>query len=581
MGINKKILMRKLIFLLTLLMVFTACGQQKKYVSYTVKKGETLKSIAKDNGIKTKDLLNLNPDVSRKPSANTVIIIPNNKKKSSDIKTADSKGLTHKVKRKETLFSIAKKYNVTVDELKKENDLNGNRLSVGRIIYIPEVIVEEVIEIVEAVEAVEEVDSNFIIYIVKKGDTLYNLTKRFDVSEDELKAMNPQLEIDGLKLGMVLKLGEKLEDTSVNLFIDEITNKPLNIVLMLPYKVNSTIDYNSQFKKKNSLINIVTDFHSGVLMAVDSLKRQGMNVNLKVIDTENKMSKLSSIIETYNFDNTDAVIGPLFLKNARFVSKKLSNIPVIAPMYSKNQSLVSGNDLVKVAPDKRLIEEKLLNHLLEDYAGEKIIISGDDSPSSTSKIAKLSLKLKEHDSISEITVIKPEEGYIDRERFHEVIDTLYRKNWVILVGNDNITTNDVVNSLGVISKEKAKIQLFSFDFGSNFSNVSNEQLERLNFTYPSSEFVDELNDETKRFNKKYRSKYYNYPSQYAIKGFDVTYDVLLRLTNYDSFNAGAGAGVSQRIGSKFEYNKKLFGSQENNGVFLIQYQEGLILKSIE
>ena len=162
MGINKKILMRKLIFLLTLLMVFTACGQQKKYVSYTVKKGETLKSIAKDNGIKTKDLLNLNPDVSRKPSANTVIIIPNNKKKISDIKTNDYQGLTHKVKRKETLFSIAKKYNVTVDELKKANDLNGNRLSVGRIIYIPEVIVEEVIEVVE--EVVEE--SSYIIHTV-------------------------------------------------------------------------------------------------------------------------------------------------------------------------------------------------------------------------------------------------------------------------------------------------------------------------------------------------------------------------------------------------------------------------------
>lgn len=579
MGINKKILMRKLIFLLTLLMVFAACGQQKKYVSYTVKKGETLKSIAKDNGIKAKDLLRLNPDVSRKPSANTVIIIPNIKKQNSDIKTYDSEGLTHKVKRKETLFSIAKKYNVSVDELKKENDLYGNRLSVGRIINIPEVKVEEVVEVAE--EVVEEEDSNFIIHIVEKGDTLYNLTKRFDISEDELKSLNPQLKIEGLKLGMPLKVGEETGKVTVNLFIDEITNKPLNILLMLPYKVNSTIDYNSQFKKKNSLINIVTDFHSGVLMAVDSLKRQGMNVNFKVIDTENKMSKLSSIIDTYDFDYTDAVIGPLFLKNARFVSKKLSNIPVIAPMYSKNQSLISGNDLIKVAPDKRLIEEKLINHLLKNYAGENIIISGDASPVSISKIAKLSSKLKEHDSISEITVIKPEEGYIDRERFHEVIDTLYRKNWVILVGNDNITTNDVVNSLGVISKEKAKIQLFSFDFGSNFSNVSNEQLERLNFTYPSSEFVNELNAATKSFNKKYRLKYYNYPSQYAIKGFDVTYDVLLRLTNYDSFNEGAGAGVSQRIGSKFEYNKKLFGSQENNGVFLIQYQEGLTLKSIE
>jgi LysM repeat protein len=557
-------------------MVFTACGQQKKYVSYTVKKGETLKSIAKDNGIKAKDLLRLNPDVSRKPSANTVIIIPNNKKQTSEIKTNTTERLTHKVKRKETLFSIAKKYNVTVENLKKVNDLNGNKLSVGRIIKIPEVVDIDLVEVVQVVDVIVEEDySNFIIHTVEKGDTVYNLTKRFDLSEEELKAMNPQLEIDGLKLG------EKSEDVVVNLFIDQITDKPLNVVLMLPYKVNSTSDYSSQFKKKNSLINIVTDFHSGVLMAVDSLKRQGMSVNLKVIDTENSMSKLSSIADTYNFDNTDAIIGPLFLKNARFISKKVSTAPVIAPMYSKNQSSISGNDLVKAAPDKKLVEEKLLNHLLKKYDGEKIIISGDDSPSSTSKIARLSWKLRTHDSINEVIVIKPEKGYIDRERFQKVIDTVQRKNWVILVGNDNITTNDVVNSLGVISKEKAEIQLFSFDFGSNFSSVSNDQLERLNFTYPSSEFIDELNQKTKRFNKKYRSTYYRYPSQYAVKGFDVAYDALLRLANYDSFNEGADAGVSQRIGSKFDYNKKLFGSQENNGVFLIQYQEGLKLKSIE
>jgi LysM repeat protein len=571
----------KLLMLLIFFTTLTACGQQKKYVSYTVKKGETIKSIAKDNGIKTKDLLRLNPDVSRKPSANTVIIIPNNKKQTSEVKTDNTKGLTHKVKRKETLFSIAKKYNVTVDELKEANSLTGNKLSVGRIISIPKAKVVEVVEVVE--EVVEEDYSNFVIHTVEKGDTVYNLTKRFNLSEEELKAMNPQLEIDGLKLGMILKLGEKTEDAVVNLFIDEITDKPLNVVLMLPYKLNNTSDYGTQFKKNNSLINIVTDFHSGVLMAVDSLKSQGMNVNLKVMGTENSMSKLASIVNANDFNNTDAVIGPLFLKNARFISKKLSNIPVIAPMYSKNQSSVSGGDLVKVAPDKRLVEEKLINHLLDTYAGEKIIISGDDSPSSASKIARLSSKLKMHDSINEIVVIKPEKGYIDRERFQKVIDTLpvERKNWVILVGNDNITTNDVVNNLGVISKEKAKIQLFSFDFGSNFSNVSNDQLERLNFTYPSSEFIDDLNKETKRFNKKYRSKYYRYPTQYAIKGFDVTYDALLRLANYDSFNDGANAGVSQRIGSKFDYNKKLFGSQENNGVFLIQYQKGLKLKSIE
>lgn len=569
--------MKKIIFLLSFIIFFTACGQQKKYVSYTVKKGETIKSIAKEYDMKTKDLLRLNPDVSRKPAPNTVIIVPNKKKK-TEVKTTSEEGKTHTVKRKETLYSIAKKYNVSVEDLMKANNLTGNELSVGRVIKIPE-IKNEPIENIE--EEVEEDLSNFIVHVVEKGDTVFNLTRRFNISEEELNVLNPQLKTEGLKLGMKLKVGEKTEEIPMNLFVDEITDKPLNVVLMLPYKLNSTSDYEAQFKKKKSLLNIVTDFHSGVLMAIDSLRKQGMNVDLKVVDTQNKQSKIASEINSSNYDDVDAVIGPLFLKNARYVSKELSNIPVIAPMYSKNQSSISGTDLVKVAPNKELLEEKLINHLLENFSGQKVVITGDASPNTRTKISKLSSRLRGLDSLKDITIIKPENGYIDREKFTKVIDTLGMKNWVIHVGNDNITTNDVVNNLGVISKEKAKIQLFSFEFGNHFSNVSNNQLERLNFTYPSAEYTDELSEVSKRFKKKYRSKYYRIPSQYAIKGFDVTYDALLRLSNYDSFNEGARAGVSQRLGSKFDYKKKLFGSTENNGVFLIQFQEGLVLKSIE
>lgn len=571
--------MKKIIYLLTFLMIMTACGQQKKYVSYTVKKGETMKSIAKDHGMRTKDLLRLNPDVSRKPEANTVIIVPNKKKLSSENKTSDS-GKTHTVKRKETLYSIAKKYNVTVDELKRINNLTGNEISVGRIIKIPEEKKQEVI--LEEVVEVEEDLSNFIIHKVEKGDTVFNLTRRFNISEEDLIALNPQLKTDGLKLGMKLKVGEKIDEEPKKMFVDEISDKRLNIALMLPYKLNSTSDYDAQFKKKNSLLNIVTDFHSGVLMAVDSLRKQGMNVNLKVYDTQNSRSKIASIINTSDFSNTDAIIGPLFLKNAQFVSKELSeNIPVIAPMYSKNQTAISSSHLVKVAPNKQLLEDKLTNYLLDNYDDENIIISGDDSSETTTDIAKLTAKLKSHNSIDKITIIRPEKGYIDREKFVKTIDTIQHKNWVILVGDDPLTANDVVNNLAVIPIEKAQIQLFSFDNNANFSSISNNKLERLNFTYPKSYFVDELDEKTKSFNKKYRSKYYCWPSQYAIKGFDVTYDALLRLSNYDSFNEGARAGISQRLGSKFDYKKKIFGSTENKGVFLIQFQKGLVLKNIE
>ena len=68
----------KILIILLFVVIASSCGQQKKYISYTVKKGETLKGIAKRLGIKTKDLLSLNPDIGRKPVPETLIIIPNN-----------------------------------------------------------------------------------------------------------------------------------------------------------------------------------------------------------------------------------------------------------------------------------------------------------------------------------------------------------------------------------------------------------------------------------------------------------------------------------------------------------------------
>ncbi|PHR69623.1 MAG: hypothetical protein COA67_09420 [Lutibacter sp.] len=577
---NKRMKNIKLLFLLIFMTSLTACGQQKKYVSYTVKKGETIKSIAKDNDMKVRDLLRLNPDVSRKPDANTVIIIPNTKKKVLTTSTTTYNGKIHTVKRKETLFSIAQKYEVSIDDLKKTNNLIGDNVSIGRELKIPPKKKVVVVETSNDDEVGEVKGVSNSKYEVVKDDTIYNITKRFTISEEELLALNPALK-NGLKLGMLLDVGVYVDEVTENIFIDDITSKPLNIVLMLPYKLNSTSDYNTQFKKKSSLLNIVTDFHSGVLVAVDSLKKQGMRINLKVVDTENSSSKITSIVNSTDFDNVDVVIGPLFLKNAKLVAKKAGNTPVIAPIYSKSQKTISEGSLIKVAPNKKLIEDKLINYMLENYSGENIVIAGDAGVKSIAKITRIAARLKSHDSISKVTILKPEKGYIKKERFVKVIDTVQRKNWVLFIGKHNITANDVVNNLGVMSKEKAKIQLFSFDKGSHFKNVSNNQLARLQFTYPKEEFVDITSDTVKYFRKKYKQKYHSYPTKFAIKGFDVTYDALLRLSSFDSFNEGAKAGISQRVGTKFDYTKKLFGSTENKGVFLIQYQEDLNLKAID
>ncbi|OIQ37051.1 MAG: hypothetical protein BM563_09445 [Bacteroidetes bacterium MedPE-SWsnd-G1] len=554
---------------MVLFVVFNSFSQQKKYISYTVKAGETMKSIAKDNNMKQKDLLRLNPDVAKKPKANTVIIIPN---RAFVEGVADSEGL-HTVQRKETLFSIAQKYGVTVEAIKKVNNLTGDYLSTGRIIRIPDA--SEVEEMV--VE--EEIDPNAIMHLVVKDDTVYNITKKYSITEEELYGMNPALE-DGLKLGMNLKVGEKEDERELeelNLFVDEVTNKPLNVLLMLPYKLKSFDFEDEEFEWDNRLLNIVTDFHSGTLIAVDSLRAQGMNVSLDVVDTENSAGKVSTIANSYDFDEVDAIVGPLFMNKAKQVSKTLNDVPVIAPIYSKSQASVSDNNLIKVAPNKELLEAKIEEHLVDTYTNEKVIIVGDNSSATAIRINRVKELLSTHDSIGEITVIKPIGGYIAKDRFIEVIDTIQKKNWVILLSEDNIVTNDAVNNLGTLPLENREIQMFAPQKGNNYKDVMNEHLARLNFTYASTEFNNVTSSAYANFQGMYRKKYHVRPSDYAKRGFDVMYDTLLRLSIGEDFNEGATLGVSERVLTKFDYKKRLFGSTENKGIYLLQYQSDLSL----
>jgi hypothetical protein len=71
------------------------------------------------------------------------------------------------------------------------------------------------------------------------------------------------------------------------------------------------------------------------------------------------------------------------------------------------------------------------------------------------------------------------------------------------------------------------------------------------------------------------------PSFYATKGFDITYDVLMRLASGNSLKSTFNDGASYRVESKFDFTKKLFKTSENNGLFILQYNEDLTLTRLK
>ncbi|WP_456379116.1 PBP1 and LysM peptidoglycan-binding domain-containing protein [Lutibacter sp.] len=555
----------KLLLLFLFLSTSIVFAQQKKYVSYVVKKGETIKSIAKVYHISKRDLRRLNPGVSKKPRANTVIIVPNKNfgKAVTNINKVEDN--LYIVKPKETLFGISRKFGITIEELKAANPILKTKedVKIGMKLVIPEPT---------STQAKDSI--NYVLHTVVIDDTIFNLTRRYEVTEESLLNLNPILK-EGLKLGMLLKI-KPIEDVEEeDLFKEKIDfNKELNVVLMLPYQLNKFTDSirNKSFERSNTLLNYTIDFHLGAAMAIDSLRQKGLTINVTYMDTEKSNYKLQYLVNKNDFSETDVVIGPLFYDKAHWLSKHI-NVPVVAPLFSKKQGEMSSGNLIQSSPNIEAYENKLLTYMEEIYKGETIVVVNDEKPENQSKLWRIVNKLKAFDSIQNVTVIKSKDGFIASKIFTKKMDTL-AKNWVFLISNDKITTAATVNNLKTYV-EDVDVRLFALNKGENFNNVNNSFLGKLNFVFPASEFLNINDVKVQRFYKKYKSKNYALPTKYAIRGFDVTYDTLIRIASAESLEDGLKDGKSLRIARVFDYDKKLFGSFRNIGVFLIQYTKDL------
>lgn len=147
----------------TLYSPLAICGNETtENTVYTVQKGDTLYSIAKKYNISVNQLKTLNNLSSDIISIGQQILIP----------TTNTENI-YTVQSGDTLYSIAKKFNTTVNELKDLNNLSSNLISIGQQLKIP-----------------SPINTSNIIYTVQKGDTLYSIARKYNVSVDEIKTLN-------------------------------------------------------------------------------------------------------------------------------------------------------------------------------------------------------------------------------------------------------------------------------------------------------------------------------------------------------------------------------------------------------
>lgn len=176
------------------------------YIIYVVKSGDSLYTISKKYGITVNDLRKYNNLASDLLSIGQQLRIPNSGGGGNDSVSDDT--LIYIVKSGDTLYSIAKKYNMSVDNLKKINNLSSNNLSIGQPI---KVLIQEgnAIPIGSSCYGEGYNEPSYVTYVVRSGDSLYVIAKRYGVSVDSIKKLN-NLSSNNLSIGQILKIKENV-----------------------------------------------------------------------------------------------------------------------------------------------------------------------------------------------------------------------------------------------------------------------------------------------------------------------------------------------------------------------------------
>jgi LysM repeat protein/ABC-type branched-subunit amino acid transport system substrate-binding protein len=638
-------------FLIALFLVFafsfTTINAQN-FSTHQVKEGETIQGIAKRYYVTPSDIYNLNPDAKKELKPNTILIIPISKANPPKVTIVkELQGFKeHKTRRKETLYSLTKKYNVLEEDIKKYNKFlyanplrKGDRLQIpiykitkveevneltseytvlpkegkwriaykygitvkelealnpdmadvlkeGQVIYVPNIEGEEV----------KKVDEQYSYYKVLPKEGFYRLKLKLGLEQAQLETLNPDLKESGLKEGMVLKIPysnlangiTREESNSINL-IDSISDfKQKHIAVMLPFKLHrvqfDTVADTKKSIKNDPYLNASLDFYSGVLMAIDSLKTLGVSLKVDVYDTKHQVSEVARIINENNFETVDAVIGPLTTDTFDKVASELRvyNTPVISPI---GDNLKLYDNVFQSKPSSDLLKSKIINFVRVDSLISNIIIISDSKTTDVSNSIK-----REFNGATQIHSRKnkknEDEFFVTKEDIQDALKP--GKNVVFLETNNEGFVSNVTSVLASLFQNENKelnletieIVLVTTNINSAFEGdqINNTHLSKLQFHFATTSKEYSENDNN-TFVKKYTKIYNSTPNKRAVKGFDLTMDVVLRLVSSENLYMSAkNAPLTEYVENKFSYKKKLFGGYYNDSVYLVKYSDLTIVE---
>ena len=554
------------------------------FETYTVAPKETRWSIANKYGITIDSMLTLNPELTKSSSYLAVgqeLKMP--RPAGSSLENQKTQlYLSYTVPPKMNFYQLEQKFGVKSEEIVRLNPeiTNKGGLKEGMVIRIPQV----------KIDPGEVNTDNFNFYEVKPKQTVFSLTRKLGLDYKDLLKLNPNLS-DGLIAGMVLKLPKDQKgDFEVRnaLVLDKINladsidikNKP-QVVFMFPFRLDklnlSDKEEVSDIIEKRNSLKYSLGLYSGALVALDSIADLGVSVDVKTYDNQLSLAKTKEILQKENLNTVSAIIGPLDLASLKetAVRGKSNQVPVIAPVPADSD--LSLSNVFYSYTSNAVLRERILDFAEEKYEGQNVIIIAD----STNIAARDSILTRFPDAkVAQVIEEEKNIGIKIEDLKANLSDEV--ENWVFVETNNFklvASVSSILNSfqnalLDIEEQDRDKLQLRMFTTNKTpaFDNdvISSTHLSNLRFTYPSVYRMPESNS----FSRRYEKRFGSLPDRYAVRGFDLTYDLLLKLAyKNDLIEASRFVGETEYSGNKFDYEKDDEQGYFNQSSYIMTFED--------
>lgn len=454
----------------------------KVYYIHTVQKGQTFYSICRAYNVSQDYVLKENPGVV--PEAlkeGSALIIPAGEEAGAGLQQPDmSQFYEHRVRRWQTVYSLARRYDVTEEMIYRYNPWAREGIKIDQILLIPksgEMAPEPVTTTIDEQDAIPgpEVSETDSTCIAPEGE-VYDVALLIPLFTDYFRA---------------LQSGNALSE-----------NTP-SVQGQIP-----------------SLSREFAEFYEGFLLAADSMKKAGMKLNLHVFDTDRDNSKASGIRKSLSSLETDLIIGPVYTEQMNVINPSAlePDANVISPL-STNISLVNGNSrLFQVTPSKDAEATALAAYLSRLSSGRYILVRDSISMEDSWRFKNKMLQgpdtiLREQPRLIEVTLNEVVNGDISK------ILSADEHNYIIVFSESEPDVGALVTRLYMETSEY-DITLFGQPVWQIWKTLELTFLHKLELTLFTPFHVDYSRPEVKSFLKKCREVYGFEPYEISRSGYN-------------------------------------------------------------